>query len=177
MPILCQFENCRVRASFGLFYGKPLCCKEHKTDDMKSQYNVCPCGKGKARYNYYDLKKKFCSECKQDGMIDISDKSRICIVCKKKCASFNYANETKLLPESRTITERIKQFKKKHGINTSFKYFRIQYYEARNRINKKNDYPIKKLESILPFLKKEYIPTVIKVENDIIFLERENADN
>jgi len=95
MPKLCEFENCRKQASFGLFYGKGLRCKEHKTDDMKPQFNICPCGKGEARYNYFNEKKKFCSECKSDDMIDIAYKSKMCVVCKKKWATFNYENEKK----------------------------------------------------------------------------------
>lgn len=84
---------------------------------------------------------------------------------------FYYADETKLLPENRTIKARIEQFIKKYEIDTTPKYFRTQYYEAKKRINKKNDYPINKLELIIPFLKENYKQTVTKVENDIIFLE------
>jgi len=84
---------------------------------------------------------------------------------------FYYADETKLLPENRTIKARIEQFINKYEINTTVKYFRTQYYEAKKRINEKNDYPINKLELIIPFLKENYKQTVTKVENDIIFLE------
>lgn len=84
---------------------------------------------------------------------------------------FYYADETKLLPENRTVKARIEQFINKYEINTSIKYFRTQYYEAKKRINEKNDYPINKLELIIPFLKENYKQTVTKVENDIIFLE------
>lgn len=84
---------------------------------------------------------------------------------------FYYANETKLLPEARTIKERMEQFINKYEINTTLNYFRTQYYEAKKRINKKNDYPINKLKLIIPFLKENYKQTVTKVENEIIFLE------
>lgn len=84
---------------------------------------------------------------------------------------FYYADETKLLPENRTIKARIEQFINKYEINTTIKYFRTQYYEARKRINEKNDYPTNKLELIIPFLKENYKQTVTKVENDIDFLE------
>lgn len=84
---------------------------------------------------------------------------------------FYYADETKLLPENRTIIAGIEQFIKKYEIDTTIKYFRTQYYEAKKRINEKNDYPINKLELIIPFLKENYKQTVTKVENDIIFLE------
>lgn len=89
---------------------------------------------------------------------------------------FYYADETKLLPENRTIKARIEQFINKYEIDTTIKYFRTQYYEAKKRINEKNDYPINKLELIIPFLKKNYKQTVTKVENDIIFLEENKPE-
>lgn len=84
---------------------------------------------------------------------------------------FYYADETKLLSESRLLKTRLKQFLSKHQINTTFDNFKTKYYEAKKRINEKNDYPINKLELIIPFLKENYKQTVTKVENDIIFLE------
>jgi hypothetical protein len=89
---------------------------------------------------------------------------------------FYYADETKLLPENRTIKKRMEQFINKYEINTTFKYFRTQYYKAKKRINEKNDYPINKLESIIPFLKENYQQTVTKVENDIIYLEENQPE-
>ncbi len=89
---------------------------------------------------------------------------------------FYYADETNLLPENRTINARIEQFINKYKIDTTIKYFRTQYYEAKKRINKKNDYPINKLELIIPFLKENYKQTVTKVENDIIFLEENKPE-
>lgn len=89
---------------------------------------------------------------------------------------FYYADETKLLPENRLIKNRLEQFMSKHQLNTTFDYFRTMYYEAKHRINKKNDYPIGKLESIIPFLKENYTQTVAKAENDIIFLKENKPD-
>jgi len=89
---------------------------------------------------------------------------------------FYYADETKLLTESRLIKTRLEQFMNKHQINTTFDNFKTKYYEAKKRINKKNDYPINKLELIIPFLKENYKQTVTKVENDIIFLEENNPE-
>lgn len=89
---------------------------------------------------------------------------------------FYYADETKLLAESRTIKERIEQFINKYEIKTTLKYFRTQYYEAKKRINEKNDYPINKLELIIPFLREKYKQTVTKVENDIIFLKENRTE-
>lgn len=89
---------------------------------------------------------------------------------------FYYANERKLLPENRTIKARIEQFIIKYQIDTTTKYFRTQYYEAKKRINEKNDYPISKLELIIPFLNENYKQTVTKVKNDIIFLKENEPD-
>lgn len=89
---------------------------------------------------------------------------------------FYYADETKLLPESRTIKTRIEQFIKKHKIDTTFNNFKKQYYKAKERINKLNNYPIKKLELIIPFLKKNYKQTVSKVDNDIFILKEEEKE-
>jgi hypothetical protein len=89
---------------------------------------------------------------------------------------FYYADETKLLSESRLIKTRLEQFMSKHQINTTPVNFKNSYYEAKRRINKKNDYPINKLELIIPFLKENYKQTVTKVENDIIFLEENKPE-
>ena len=89
---------------------------------------------------------------------------------------FYYADETKLLTESRLIKTRLGQFMSKHQVNTTFDNFKVKYYEAKRRINKKNDYPINKLELIIPFLKENYKQTVTKVENDIFILEENKPD-
>lgn len=89
---------------------------------------------------------------------------------------FYYADETKLLTESRLIKTRLEQFMNKHQINTTFDNLKTKYYEAKKRINEKNDYPINKLELIIPFLKENYKQTVTKVENDIIFLEENKPE-
>ncbi|HMQ06048.1 MAG TPA: hypothetical protein PKC30_02050 [Saprospiraceae bacterium] len=89
---------------------------------------------------------------------------------------FYYADETKLLSEGRLLKTRLEQFMSKHQVNTTFENFKTKYYEAKKRINKKNDYPINKLELIIPFLKENYKQTVTKVENEIIFLKENKPD-
>jgi len=64
----------------------------------------------------------------------------------------------------------------KHQVNTTLDNFKTKYYEAKKRLNKKNDYPISKLELIIPFLKENYKQTVTKVENDIYFLKEEKEE-
>jgi hypothetical protein len=52
----------------------------------------------------------------------------------------------------------------------------VKYYDAKKRINKKNDYPISKLEKIIPFLEKNYEDVIPRLKNDIIFLRDEQLD-
>lgn len=89
---------------------------------------------------------------------------------------FYYADETKLLSESRFLKTRLEQFMSKHQVNTTPVNFKNSYYEAKRRINEKNDYPINKLELIIPFLKENYKQTVTKVENDIFYLEENKPE-
>lgn len=89
---------------------------------------------------------------------------------------FYFADETKLLTESRLIKKRMEQFMNKHQIDTTFDNFKTKYYEAKKRINEKNDYPINKLELIIPFLKENYKQTVTKVENEIIYLKENKPE-
>lgn len=89
---------------------------------------------------------------------------------------FYYADETKLLSESRLISKRMREFMSKHKLDTTFDNFKTTYYEAKKRINEKNDYPINKLKLIIPFLKENYKQTVTKVKNDIIILEENKPE-
>ncbi len=89
---------------------------------------------------------------------------------------FYYAEETKLTSNAKTVLNRILDFMSKHKIHTSSKNFKVEYYEAKRRINVMNNYPINKLELIMPFLSKNYKQTVTKVENDIIFLNENNPE-
>ena len=89
---------------------------------------------------------------------------------------FYYADEAKLLNESRLIKTRMEKFMSKHQINTTFDNFKTKYYEAKKRLNEKRDYPINKLELIIPFLKENYKQTVTKVDNDITFLKENKPE-
>ena len=84
---------------------------------------------------------------------------------------FYYVDDTKLLPQHKHVKQRMQHFMKVHGFSTSFETFKNRYYDAKSRINKENNYPIYKLEFIIPFLNKHYKQAVAKVENDIIFLK------
>ena len=85
-------------------------------------------------------------------------------------AIFYYADTTKLLT-GKNITDKLEAFHKKHNINITVKYFRQKYYKAVDQLNKCNNYPIEKLEAIIPFLEQHYKHTVTKVKNDIEILQ------
>jgi hypothetical protein len=89
---------------------------------------------------------------------------------------FYYANEKNLLPANETIKARILQFMRDHKTGSTFENFKTSYYEAKSRINKKNNYPIGKLESIIPFLKKNYNKTVATAESDVTILKEHLPD-
>ncbi len=89
---------------------------------------------------------------------------------------FYYADETKLLPNSKYIKNRMEQFIIKHGIGTTPSNLKTSYYDAKKRINEKNDYPIYKLELIIPFLEENYNQTVTKVVNDITIIKENRSD-
>jgi hypothetical protein len=77
MPKLCEFENCRNRASYGLYFGKPSRCGDHK-ENLKPQYAVCQCGQGSPIYNFEDEKGEYCSKCKKEDMINVVTKRCNC---------------------------------------------------------------------------------------------------
>lgn len=84
---------------------------------------------------------------------------------------FYYADATGLLSKERTIIDKIRNFIKEKSIETTDLHFKNQYNEAKNRINKIQNYPIHKLEKITPYLKKHYKQAVTRVLNDIYLLE------
>ena len=86
-------------------------------------------------------------------------------------AIFHYADTTNLLPKSKTKIAKLTAFIEKHKIETTLNHLKTQYYKANNQINKYNNYPIDKLEEIIPFLKQYYKQTVVLVENDIELLQ------
>lgn len=89
---------------------------------------------------------------------------------------FYYADQTKLLPEK--INKKIKRedFMKEHKIKTSYSYFKNELNTAIKRINIESNYPIDKLEKIIPFLTNNYAQAVDKVDNDISYLQNELLD-
>jgi hypothetical protein len=92
MPKICEFQNCQKRASYGLKYGIPLRCKEHR-ENLYYQYDRCVCGSAHAIFNFSGQSRKYCSKCKLEGMIDV--KRVKCLKCKTYRPNFN-------LPEEKT---------------------------------------------------------------------------
>lgn len=90
MPKLCQYENCRNRASYAEFYGIPIRCKIHK-ENLKSQYSICNCGSKFPIFNYNGLKQEYCSKCKLDGMVDVFNNK---CSCDSAQPSFNFTGMT-----------------------------------------------------------------------------------
>ncbi len=95
MSKICEFENCRHKASYALIYGKAIRCKEHK-ENFKPQYNICVCGKAHPRFNFPDEHRAlYCGSCKKNNMVNIIHPK--CIICKNKRPSFNYMDKSKPL--------------------------------------------------------------------------------
>jgi len=70
----------------------------------------------------------------------------------------------------------MKGFIEKHSVDTTYDHFKNKYFIAKKRINVNSNFPIDKLELIIPFLKTNYVQAVVKVNNDIIILEEELID-
>ncbi|MFD2518215.1 hypothetical protein [Salinimicrobium flavum] len=87
---------------------------------------------------------------------------------------FYYVDESEFSTSTDTKINRMEQFMKEQSINTTLNNFKKNYYEAKNRINKKNDYPIRKLEPLIQYMEDNYPTTVNLIETDLRFLEEEN---
>jgi hypothetical protein len=86
MPKLCNYLNCRKRASYGLTRNCPVRCSQHK-EDYKSVWQICQCGKAQPNFNYPgETQAVCCSSCKTDTMVNV--KSKKC-QCGKTQPSFN----------------------------------------------------------------------------------------
>ena len=74
MPKICNYQNCRKRASYGVKQDEPLRCKLHK-ENMKLSSLICQCGKSQPYFNEPgETTPICCSSCKTDTMIDIKNK-------------------------------------------------------------------------------------------------------
>ena len=87
MPKLCEFETCRVRATYGVT-SDPIRCYNHKEENMRLSDRLCKKCSKQANYNFKGLKANFCVSCKEDNMIDVNHPK--CIKCKTKRSTYNY---------------------------------------------------------------------------------------
>ena len=88
MPKLCEFETCRLRATYGI-NRDPIRCFLHKETHMKLSSVFCNCGKNLPNFNVEGLNAKFCSECKTDEMVDVKHKK---CLCGNSQPTYNYKN-------------------------------------------------------------------------------------
>ncbi len=89
---------------------------------------------------------------------------------------FYYAEQTKLLPDCKNKKIKRENFMEKHEINTTYSYFKNELSIVIKRINIESNYPTDKLEKIIPFLTNNYAQAVVKVDNDISYLQNELLD-
>ena len=91
MPKLCNYLNCRKRASYGLTRNCPVRCCQHK-EDYKSVWQICQCGKARPIYNEVgETTPICCASCKTDTMVNV--KSKKCR-CGKSQPNYNEVGET-----------------------------------------------------------------------------------
>lgn len=129
------------------------------------------------KYNHFQRKQFIDSESKklnENSECEPQQDSQFSVL--EWATIFYYADETKLLPENRFLKSRIEKFIEFHKIPTTFKSFKSKYHTTKNRINKNNNYPIDKLELILPFLEKNYKQAVTLIDRDINFLLSEKSE-
>lgn len=89
---------------------------------------------------------------------------------------FYYAESANLIP-GRKKSDKAKEFFKTHGLTCSEKSFLNNIYTATKRLNKDNNYPLEKLNGILPIVTEYYPLLVVKITNDIEFLRKEMTSN
>ena len=110
MPKLCEFNNCRERASYGIKRNIPTRCKKHK-ENMRLASMICLCGKTRPNFNNEgETKPLYCSECKTDTMVDVRNKK---CVCEKAQPSYNNEGKTKALYCSECKTDEMVNVKHK----------------------------------------------------------------
>ncbi|WP_189604704.1 hypothetical protein [Salinimicrobium marinum] len=86
---------------------------------------------------------------------------------------FYYAEDSGLLPKDNTKENQMQQFISEHPFHTTMNSFKNKYSMAKKQINRTHDYPLKKLELLIPYLEKNYPKTIGRVQNDLTFLKEE----
>ena len=88
--VQCNVIDCKKNAYYGFVFEVPLKCGIHRikpdmTNVIAKRCEGCKISLGRT-FGYEGEEGTHCGKYKKDGMIDI--KSKKCIDCKKKCASF-----------------------------------------------------------------------------------------
>ena len=94
MPKMCDFQNCRKRASYGIKRNCPTRCNSHK-ENRKLASQICHCGEACPSFNEPGETTAICCvSCKTDTMVHV--KSKKC-QCGKVIPSYNEPGETTAL--------------------------------------------------------------------------------
>ncbi|MFK2818989.1 hypothetical protein U0L90_02580 [Flavobacteriaceae sp. LMIT009] len=129
-----------------------------------------------------DLPQSFFKKLKEKEILSNSKKHKLDYNTENDFSVFEWATifyyvfEKKLLKPSNTIKEAWEQFMSDHKIGTTTNTFKTNYYSAKRRLHSTQDYPIKKLEKIMPFIEKNYKQALTSLINDKEFLEYEQAE-
>jgi hypothetical protein len=90
---LCEFENCKKEATYAFYFNKPILCKEHKKDNMKTKTCICMCGSASPYFGLdTDIRASCCKNCRTPEMIDLKNKK---CICGKANPSFGLENDKK----------------------------------------------------------------------------------
>lgn len=91
---------------------------------------------------------------------------------------FFYADSANLLSGNNTdsFQNKLNCFVETHNIKRSKSSLRNEYYTIKNKINVKLNYPIEKLNKILPFMNEYYKQSIGLINNDITYLEENRSD-
>ena len=110
MPKLCDFQNCRKRASYGLIRNCPERCTSHK-ENRKLVSMICNCGKAQPIYNEVgEIQAVCCSSCKTATMVDVKNKK---CRCGKAQPIYNEVGETQAVCCSSCKTDTMVDVKNK----------------------------------------------------------------
>ncbi|MBN8623225.1 MAG: hypothetical protein J0L47_08870 [Flavobacteriales bacterium] len=91
---------------------------------------------------------------------------------------FYYADSANLLSGNNTdsIQKKLDCFIETHNITRSKSSLKNEYYIIKNKINVELNYPIEKLNKILPFMNEHYKQSIGLINNDITYLEENRSD-
>lgn len=104
------------------------------------------------------------------------DQPKYNLSCFEWATIFYYAESANLIPGKKK-SDKATEFFKTHSLTFSEKSFLNNTSKANKRINTNNDYPLKKLNRILPIVTEYYPLLVGNITNDIEILRDEQANS